>query len=249
MSDPLISVVTVCYNASNTILRTLASVQAQTYVNLEYIVIDGGSTDGTPDLIRASECQVDTLVSEKDKGMYDALNKGIALCNGSIIGLLHADDVFASPDVLKRIAHAFQTHPGIQAVIGDIQFQNAEGKTIRTYSSSRWKPSDFRWGYMPPHPSFYCRKECFDRHGTYRLDFEIAADYELLIRFLWVHRLAFQYIPMVTVRMLIGGKSTRGLQSTLVINREIAKACRINGMKTSLPLLYLKYIRKIAEFF
>jgi len=225
------------------------SVHQQSYSNIEYIVIDGGSKDGTVELIRQKSAWVDVFVSEKDQGMYDALNKGIALAKGEIIGLLHADDVLASINVVETIVNAFRGDVQLKAVIGDIEFEDERGRPKRYCSARDWRPSDFRRGMMPPHPSFYCLKSCYNLYGGFRLDFEIAADFELLLRFLKVASIRFQYLPVLMVRMRLGGKSTKNWRSNYVINQEIQRACELNGLKTNYFLIYSKYFRKIKEFF
>jgi len=246
---PVISVITVCYNAERTIENAIRSVLSQKYPNVEYLVVDGRSTDRSLQIIDTYRSKISRVVSEKDAGMYDAINKGIALATGDVIGLLHADDVFDSDRVLETIALSFSGDPEVQAVIGDVCFENNSGKTVRYYSAKNWSPSKLRLGFMPPHPSFYCKKECFERYGGYRLDFEIASDYELLIRFLQVNELRYKYLPVLMVRMGMGGKSTKSLKSNLIINKEIVKACKLNGLSTNYFLLYFKYFTKIKEFF
>lgn len=243
---PKISVITVCYNAAATIEQTIQSVLHQDYSNFEYLVIDGGSVDESTAIIDRYADRIDYSISEKDKGMYDAINKGIKASSGDIIGILNADDCFASASILTTIARTFKESQA-DAVFGDICFIDKKGKTIRYASSKSWSPSWFAWGYMPPHPSFYCKRTCFHEFGYYRTDFDIAADFELLLRFLKIHKLTYKRLPLLMVKMKLGGKSTKSWRSTLVINQEIMRACRINNVKTNYPLLYSRYLNKVWE--
>lgn len=244
-----ISLITVVYNNANTIERTIQSVLNQTYSDIEYIIVDGFSKDGTTDIIKKYQSQIDIFISEKDSGMYDALNKGLSVATGEVVGILNADDRFASNEIIEKIANHFKTNPAIDCVIGDIAFVdeiNPE-KIKRYYSSAKFQPSNFAWGFMPAHPTFYCKRHHFAELGGYKLNFDIASDYELLIRFLKVHKLRFNYIKLLMVRMNLGGKSTKGIQSTFKINKEIRMACRMNGVYTNYLMLYSKYFIKIFE--
>jgi glycosyltransferase involved in cell wall biosynthesis len=243
-----VSIITVCYNADKTIERTISSVLAQRYQDIEYIVIDGASRDHTLQIIKKYEDRISNVVSEPDNGMYDALNKGIRLATGDIVGILNADDEFMHNDVISRIVDTFNKDKDCQAVIGDIIFLNYEGQVKRYYSAKRWSPSRFASGFMPPHPSFYCRREMFEKIGYYRTDFDIAADYELLIRFFKVNAVPYKYIPEVLVAMKMGGISTGGFRTTIKINKEIYRACRLNGVSTNYLRLYSKYLWKILEY-
>lgn len=243
-----ISIITVCYNAEKTIEKTIQSVLAQDYDDLEYIVIDGLSKDGTMNIVNRYLDKIAVVKSEKDKGMYDGINKGIGLATGDVVGILNADDVFAACNIISQVAETFSKHTEIDALIGDVAFYNEQGKQTRYYSSAKWHPGKFVWGFMPAHPSFYCKKSAFETIGNYRLDFDIAADYELLIRFLNIKKLNYKYISLLMVKMSLGGKSTKNWKSNLKINQEIKKACQLNGLYTNDAMLYSKYIRKIFEF-
>lgn len=243
-----VSIITVSYNAERTIEKTIQSVLAQDYGNIEYLLIDGLSKDNTMNIVNKYSEQISTVKSEKDQGMYDGINKGIQLSSGDIIGILNADDVFSDSSVLSKVALAFERDSELQAVIGDIAFVNSQGKTTRYYSAKNWNPSKFVKGFMPPHPSFYCRRELFERLGYYRTDFEIAADYELLIRFLKKEQIKYQYLPFRMVDMSTGGKSTKSVWSNYIINKEIKRACELNGLKTNYFLIYSKYLWKVLEY-
>jgi glycosyltransferase involved in cell wall biosynthesis len=243
-----ISLITVSYNAEKTIEKTIQSVLSQDYPNIEYIVIDGLSKDGTMQIVNRYKEKIAIVKSEKDKGMYDGINKGIKLATGDIVGILNADDVFATNDILSQVASAFNSNTKIDAVIGDIAFYNEAGKQVRYYSSAKWHPNKFVWGFMPAHPTFYCKRELFNQIGGYRTDFDIAADYELLIRYLKLNNCSYLYLPLLMVKMNLGGKSTQGWKSTKKINEEILRACQLNGLKSNYMMLYSKYIRKVFEF-
>lgn len=242
-----ISIITVCYNAVKTIENTILSVKIQNYDNIEYIIIDGNSTDGTQAIIKKHIDIIDYFISESDKGMYDAINKGIKIASGEIIGILNSDDEFNMHNVIDLIAKTFKNNLSLESVFGDVSFINTNSKITRYYNSKLWKPFFFYFGIMPPHPSFYCKKELFDKYGLYRTDLEIASDYEMLLRLLYTKKISYKYLPFNFVTMKIGGKSTNGIKSNIKINNEILKASKINKLKTNLFFIYLKYLYRIFE--
>jgi len=247
-----ISIITVCYNSETFIRSAVESVLNQSYKDIEYIVVDGLSTDSTIDIIKEYEPKFNgrmRWISEKDNGLYDAMNKGIRMATGDIVGILNSDDFLSNPNVLQMIVEQFEKDSTIQAVYGDVRFvePNNLSKIVRYYSSKIFSPKMFRWGLMPAHPSFYTYKQNFEKYGYYQTDYKIAADYELLIRFLYTHQLKSKYIPKDFVIMRTGGKSTKNWKSNLVLNQEIVRGCRENGIYTSLPMLGLKYFYKIWE--
>ncbi len=259
-----ITVITVCYNSERFISTALESLLRQRDADFEYIVVDGGSKDRTVDIIREYEARFNgrmRWISERDQGMYDALNKGIAMATGDVVGILNADDVLASDTILAEVAQAFDED--VDAVYADIRFVGADagasedkdtldgvraGKTRRYYSAKRWKPWMLRWGFMPPHPSVYIRREFFSRLGGYKLNYRIAADYELLVRYLKRNALRTRYVNKAFVVMRMGGISTSGWRSTLLLNKENVRANRENGYFTCLPMMMPKYAFKIWEF-
>ena len=252
-----VTLITACYNSVATLPTAIESVLSQRGVELEYIVVDGGSKDGTVELLKDYEQRFEgrlRWISEPDQGMYDAINKGIAMATGDIVGILNADDVLASNDTLAHIAAAFT--PGIDALYADIRFVK-EGETVealrnaptvRYCSAAKWKPWMFRFAAMVPHPSFYVRRECFDRLGGYSLDYRICADFELELRYLYLAKLKAAYLPECVVVMRLGGASTAGWRSNVEINREDLRALRSHGIWSCLPLIYLKYLFKIWGF-
>ena len=262
-----ISLITACYNSAKTIKTAIDSVLSQKGVEIEYIVVDGGSKDGTVDLLKSYEPKFNgwmRWISEPDKGMYDAINKGIKMATGDVVGILNADDVLASDDTLAHIVSAFNTdsYPlapdssRIDAVYADIRFVK-EGETVealrvakivRYCSAAKWRPWMFRFAAMVPHPSFYVRRECFERLGGYSLDYRICADFELELRYLYLAKLRAAYLPECVVVMRMGGMSTAGWRSNIVINREDLRALRAHGIWSCLPLIYLKYLFKVWGF-
>ena len=270
-----VTLITACYNSAGTIRTAMESVLSQKGVDVEYIVVDGGSKDGTVDIIK--EYADKTLnsqlltpnftfrwLSESDKGMYDAINKGIKMATGDVIGILNADDVLASDETLKRIAEAFESGgvesggvgERVDCVYADIRFVREgesvealrKAKSVRYCSAAKWRRWMFRFAAMVPHPSFYVRRECFERLGGYSLDYRICADFELELRYLYLAKLKAAYLPECVVVMRMGGMSTAGWRSNIEINREDLRALRCHGIWSCLPLIYLKYLFKIWGF-
>lgn len=243
-----ISLITVSFNAESTIEKTIQSVLSQDYTSVEYIIVDGLSKDNTMNIINRYRDNISVIISERDKGMYDAINKGFLLATGDIVGILNADDVFASNSIISKIASEFKTDYSLDSVIGDIAFVNDKGKPVRYYSSEKWHPGRFVWGFMPAHPSFYCKREKFIEIGEYRTDIDIAADFEFLIRFLKRNKSSYKYLPLLMVKMNLGGKSTKGILTTFKINKEIMRACKLNYLSTNYFMLYSKYFKKVFEY-
>ena len=271
-----ISIITVCFNAASTIRDAIGSVLSQDYPDIEYIIIDGDSTDGTQDVIESffspekeklggeeeqksgkqlakldpqySNAPMPQFLSEPDQGIYDAMNKGIKRATGEVVGILNADDFYADQTIVSQIAEAFHD-PGIDAVFGDLVFvdPNNLSRIVRTYKSKNWHPDKFGRGYMPAHPTFFVRRKYYEQHGLFETDYEIAADYEMLIRLLYVHKLKYRYLPITMVKMRKGGVSSRGIRSNIVLNNEIVRACRKHGIKTNALKIYPKYFRKVFE--
>ncbi len=246
-----ISIITVSFNAASTISQTIESVLSQKEEDIEYVIVDGDSKDGTKEIIKKYAVLDPRIkwISEPDKGLYDAMNKGIRLASGEVVGIINADDFFTNQMVVSDIKAAFLHDDKLDAVYGDVQFVSESDlkKIVRKYSSSIFKPALFRWGFMPAHPTFYCKRACFEKFGYYRTNFKIAADYELLMRFIHINKIKTKYISKNFVNMRMGGKSTQGPASTLIINKEIVKACKLNDVYTNLPMLYLKYFYKVKE--
>lgn len=248
-----ISIITAAFNSEKTLQDTLDSVLRQDYRNIEHIIIDGGSTDSTVDIIRvyASKTTSHSVkwVSEKDRGIYDAMNKGIAMATGDVIGILNSDDYFTSNDVVSKLIKPFSDEE-IDAVYGDIHFihDKEREKITRYYSSKMFSPFWIRFGFMPAHPSLYVRKEIYDKVGLYKLDYKIGADFEMVVRMFHVHKIKAHYINMDFVTMRNGGASTSGVQSHKLLLQEDARACRENGLYSNQFLISLKYLYKVFEF-
>lgn len=245
---PLVSVITVVFNGALTLEHTICSVIEQTYGNVEHIIIDGGSTDATLDIVRKYEDSIDYWVSEKDAGIYDAMNKGIALARGEYIGMLNADDFFANPSALEIVA-ARLSISGVDAVFSclDIVAPTNLDRVLRKYRISDFSPFMMRIGIMPPHPTFYCKRSCYEKAYPYRTDYRIAADFEMLIRLLLKHHITWEFIDEITVKMRSGGLSNSGIKSSWVVNREIIRACSENGLYTNMFMLALKLPIRLLE--
>ena len=245
---PLITVITVVFNGASTIEDTIKSVTNQAYENVEYLIIDGGSTDGTEEIIRKYEHVIDYWVSEKDGGIYDAMNKGIALATGDYIGMLNSDDYFANPSVLATIAKHVR-EKNVDAVFSrlDIVDPVNRNKILRKYRIANFSPFMLRMGLMPPHPTFYCKKTCYDNAGAYRTDYRIAADFEMLARLLLKYHISWEFIDETTVKMRSGGLSSSGIIASWVVNREIIRACTENGLYTNMFMLALKIPIRLME--
>ncbi|MDX9694819.1 MAG: glycosyltransferase family 2 protein [Bacteroidales bacterium] len=244
-----VSIITVVHNNASTIKNAIESVINQSYQNIEYIVVDGASTDGTIEIISNYKNQIAHLISEPDTGIYNAINKGIKLATGDIVGILNSDDFFCSNTIIERVVKEF-LKDNIDAVYGDVQFvnPNKENKITRYYSSKRFNPNMFKYGFMPAHPSFYVKRSFFNELGYYKETYKIGADFELLLRFLLKNNLNAKYLEMPFVTMRTGGISNRSYKSNLLLNREILKACRENNVKTNLINIYSKYFIKAFEF-
>lgn len=247
-----ISIITASYNSVKTLADTMESVLSQTYTDWEYIIVDGGSKDGTIDLIKKYEPRFgDKLkwTSEPDHGIYDAMNKGILKSTGDVVGILNSDDYYTAPDVLNTIVSAL-SNKNLDAVYGDIHFIN-EGepnKVVRYYSSRHFKPFWLRFGFMPAHPSFYARRAVYQKAGLYDASYKIAGDFEMMVRLFRKHHIRYHYLNKDFVTMRMGGMSTKSFNSRRISLYEDAKACCSNGIYTNQLLIALKYLYKIMEY-
>ncbi|PTN37594.1 glycosyl transferase [Desulfonatronum sp. SC1] len=244
-----VSIVTAVLNGEAHLAEAIQSVRDQTYPHIEHIIVDGGSRDGTVAIIQAHADGIAKWISEPDQGIYDAMNKGISMATGTIVGTLNADDFYPRPDVIDDVVQSF-TRTRADAVFADLLVvdRTDPSKVIRYYDSSDFHPGRFCQGWMPPHPTFFTLREHYRRFGLYSTDYHIAADYELLTRFLARHGLAYARIPKVLVHMRSGGISSRNLKSNWLLNREIVRACKENDIHTSMPRLLCKYPRKLLEY-
>ena len=246
-----ISVVTATYNCEATLQDTLTSIRLQTNTNFEHVVVDGLSTDRTLEIIHANADGRTTIKSENDRGIYDALNKGIARSTGEVIGFLHADDVYASPDVLAQIAQAF-ADPTVSAVYGDLQYVRKADTTqvVRQWQSSAFTPKRLGWGWMPPHPTLYVRREWYQRIGGFDINYRISADYYSILQMFSQPTFRAVYLPEVLVRMRLGGASNRSLKAIIRKSREDWDALRRTGVGAlgGVGALLWKNMSKVAQF-
>lgn len=245
---PLITVITVVFNGASTIEGTIQSVINQTYDNLEYIIVDGGSTDGTIDILRRYGHAVDYWVSEKDGGIYDAMNKGISLASGAYVGMLNADDLFAGQEVMRDYADRFCALD-VDAIFSGLNIVSQANmhKILRKYRVDRLSAWLLRIGVMPAHPTFYCKRACLESAGPYDTGYRIAADFEMLARLCIKQKISWEFIDKVSVVMRSGGVSNSSHLARLRLNREIIRACRKNGLYTNVLLLALKLPIRLFE--
>jgi glycosyltransferase involved in cell wall biosynthesis len=244
-----VSIITVAYNAEATIEDTLKSVAAQSWPDVEHIVVDGASKDATLAIAQRHMREGGILISEPDDGLYDAMNKGIEHASGDIIGLLNADDFYPALDVLTQVVQCFNAHQ-VDAVFGDVGYVRIKDLTniFRRYDSSRFCPSKIGWGWMPAHPSMFLTRAAYEKVGLYRTDYRIAADFEFVARAFGGHKLSYSYIPRILVHMRTGGVSS-GLKASLTVSREALRACRENGIATSALMINSRYPAKVWEYF
>lgn len=246
-----ISIITITYNSEKTLTDTLESVLAQTYKEIEYIVVDGASKDRTMDIVKKYEPLFEgkmRYVSEPDKGLYDAMNKGMRMATGDVVGILNSDDFYTGKEVLQRVAEVFQ-EGNVDAVYGDVHYVKPVDLShfVRYYSSKPFRRWMMRLGFMPAHPSFYCRREVYRKYGTFNTSYKVAADFENLLRLIFVNRIRIHYIPMDFVTMRTGGASSSGLSSHKQIMHDHLRALKENGVYSNVFLLGLRYIYKVGE--
>jgi glycosyltransferase involved in cell wall biosynthesis len=245
-----ISIITVAFNAGKSIEDTIDSVLNQSYSNIEYIIIDGLSTDNTVEVCEKYKDKITTLVSEKDQGLYDAMNKGVALATGDIIGVLNADDFYADHEVIANVVQKFESE-NIDGLYADLVYVEEEdtSKVTRTWVSGSYKENAFLKGWMPPHPTFFVKNECYKKFGNYSLELKSAADYELMLRMIHKHKIKIGYLPEVTIRMRVGGVSNSSFKNRLNANKEDRRAWEMNGLKPGSLTLIRKPLSKIGQFF
>lgn len=245
-----ISIITVTYNSAETIEQTIRSVLDQTYTNIEYLIIDGGSSDQTTDIITKYKSKLGYFISEKDKGIYDALNKGIAAATGDIIGILHSDDFYTSNTVIEHMVQLFaKTNCG--AAYANLYYvdRNDTNKITRKWHSGNYTHGMFVNGWMPPHPTFFVKKEVYQKHGTFNLNFKTSADYELMLRLIHKHKISLSYLDEYIIKMRVGGQSNVSVNNRVIANLEDRKAWEVNGLQPRFYTLWIKPLRKISQFF
>ena len=257
-----VSIITVSYNSAKTIGDTISSVRKQSYKNIEYIVVDGNSTDGTVEIVKqfldsSKDVSQDDLqgvvtkfLCEKDKGIYDAMNKGLALATGDIIGVLNSDDFYCSNDVIEQVVRAFQEKE-TDCLYGDLNYVDPidTSRIVRKWRSGAYLRKNFLNGWMPPHPTFFVKKSCYENFGTFNTQFKSAADYELMLRFLFKESCSAQHLPKVMIHMRAGGVSNVSLKNRIRANREDRMAWKINGLKPKWFTLLRKPLSKLTQYF
>jgi len=243
-----VSIITVVYNNACVIKTAIESVLSQTYPKIEYIIIDGKSTEGTVEIIRAYGDKISKFISEPDNGMYDAMNKGIKLATGDIIGILNSDDIYKTNDAIEQVVDVFQRQ-NVQSVFADLVYVRSENldKVVRYYDSGYFCPDRFAYGWMPAHPTFFVKKEVYEKYGYFKTDYQIAADFELTARFLKKYGITYAYLPKVLVKMRTGGVSN-SLKSFYINSMEQLRACKENGISTNIFKILSKYPTKMLGF-
>ena len=245
-----ISIITVVYNNKHTIKDAIESVIFQDYEEIEYIVIDGGSTDGTIEIINSYQKNIDVFISEKDDGIYDALNKGIQAATGDIVGFLHSDDIYNSKDVLSKIANSFELQENLDSVYGDLVYvsNNNTNRITRKWISSNFSLKKLEFGWMPPHPSLFIKKEIYQKYGMFDTNLKIAADYDLILRFFGKNKITTKYIPGVLVKMRWGGVSNNNISNILLKTKEDIATIKRNKIG-NITTVFFKNARKLPQFF
>jgi glycosyltransferase involved in cell wall biosynthesis len=248
MTKISISIITATYNSAATVADCLRSVASQTE-HAEHIIIDGASSDGTLEIVRRLSPGA-RILSEPDRGIYDAMNKGIQLASGDVIGILNSDDYFLNNQVLSKVLAAFDTYQ-VDGVFADLVFVRPDNpdKIVRYYRGAGFSPSRFAYGCMPPHPTFFVRRKCYEEFGSFKTGYRIAADFELMARFMVKHKMSYHYLPEILVKMRTGGASTKSLKSNVILNTEILRACSENEIQTNMMRIYSKYLSKCLQLF
>lgn len=245
-----ISIITVVRNSKDTIEETIKSVLSQTYPNIEYIVIDGASTDGTLAIIRRYEDKISKIISEEDKGVYDAMNKGLRIASGDVIGFLNSDDLYFDNKIIEKVASIFKKY-SVDSLYGDLIYvdRNSPDKIVRYWKSSNFAPGSFLKGWHPPHPTFFVRKKIYERYDCFNLDLRVSSDFELMLRFLERYKISTYYLPEILVKMRIGGQSNNSIKNIIQGNVNIIKAFEINGIKVNkFKYLFLRLFPKVKQF-
>ena len=243
-----VSLITIAYNSAATIEDTIKSIVAQEYSNIEYIIIDGGSTDNTLSIVDKFKDSITTIISEPDKGIYDAMNKGVQNATGDIVGILNSDDIYADNKVVSSIVEAIGNKDSIYADIVYVDRDNTD-KVTRYWKSGKYRKGIFKKGWMPPHPTFFIKKSCYDQYGIYNLQLKSAADYELMLRMLHKHNISVAYLPEVITKMRVGGQSNITVLNRFKANTEDRLAWTINNLKPGRLTLTMKPILKLSQFF
>ncbi len=244
-----VSIITATYNSAVTVKDTVISVKEQCYPHIEHIIVDGVSKDNTLEIVTAAN-QRCLINQQKDSGIYDAMNRGISLAKGDIVGILNSDDFYADTSVIEKVVQLFN-ETGCEAVYGDLLYVDAADTTkiIRNWQAGPFKRENFLYGWMPPHPTFFVKREVYEKFGNFNLQLRSAADYELVLRFLYRHQIKASYLPEVLVHMRTGGQSNKSISNRIKANLEDRKAWKLNSLKPRIYTLFLKPLRKISQFF
>lgn len=245
-----VSIITIAYNSEATIEATIKSVLDQKYSNVEYIVIDGASKDGTMDIVNSYKDKIAVVVSEKDKGIYDAMNKGVQKATGDLIGILNSDDIYADEDVISSIVERIEKEQ-VDAIYADLVYVDRDDtdKVTRTWISGAYREGKFRKGWMPPHPTFFIKKEWYDQFGLYSTDLKISADYELMLRMIHKNKARITYLNKIITKMRVGGESNISIKNRIQANREDRIAWKMNGIKPEPLRSIRKPLSKVGQFF
>ncbi len=246
-----VSIITVVYNNEKTIQNAIESVLSQTYSNIEYVIIDGGSKDGTVQIISAYKDQIDHFVSEKDEGIYDAMNKGLSIATGDVIGILNSDDLYFDNKVIELVISKFKQDSNLDIVFGDLEYVKSADidSVVRNWKSRPYYNEFFEHGHVPPHPTLFLRRNVYDLIGGFRLDFKLAADYEFMFRLFKSNLFKPFYINKVLVKMRLGGATNQSLKNIFNQNKEILNSWRINNKKAPVYLMPLRFIKRILQYF
>lgn len=244
-----VSVITVCYNSEDTIESAIRSVAEQTHGDVEHIVVDGASTDGTMAAIGRHRDRLAKLISEPDDGIYDAMNKGIAVAEGEVVGLLNSDDFYETPEVLAGVVAEFERDPSLDMVLGNVSYarRGAEDRIVRRYDCGWFRPWMLRFGLMPPHPAVFLRRTTYRLAGPYKLGYRIGADFDMLVRLLLIHRCRYRIVNRSLVRMRLGGVSTAGMASVMTSTREMLRSLKENGIYTNVLFVSLRLPVKLLQ--
>lgn len=243
------SIITVCFNSDKTIRDTIVSVLLQDYQDVEFIIVDGASTDNTLSIVNEYKHRIAKIISEPDKGLYDAMNKGIAAASGDVIGILNSDDFYEDGHVLSTVADVFAKMPQMDIVFGDVVFVRPSDllKVYRHYNAKHFKSWQLRFGWMPPHPGTFIKRSLYQKAGAYSMNYKIAADFEMFVRLLIGEKARYTWIDKVLVRMRLGGVSTAGIAQSIFLNREIVRACLSNRLYTNFIFVLTKIPFKLLE--
>ena len=245
-----VSIITATYNSASTIADTIRSVAEQSYPHIEHLIVDGFSKDDTMDIVKSYEDERIKILSGKDKGLYDAMNKGIGAATGDIIGILNSDDFYASSKIIEQVVGVFKQY-GVDTVYGDLDFVDPiqTSKVVRRWISGEFYRPNFIKGWMPPHPTFFVKREVYEKYGQFRLDMGSSADYELMLRFLYKNQVSTHYLHRIMIHMRMGGASTASLGAHAKANQYDRRAWEVNGLQPQWYTLHMKPLRKVLQYF